>query len=112
MFGRLHFLQDSLYFPVRTDEVRGPLGAHVFLPVHAFLGPHTVRFHDLLIRVAQEGKLKTMFFDEFLVAFNAIGADAEKFHFRLKFTPGIAQVTGLGRAPRGIVLWVKIQNYC
>ena len=53
-----------------------------------------------------------MFVDEFFVAFNAIGADAEKFHFRLKFTPGIAQVTGLGCAPRGIVLWVKIQNYC
>ena len=36
-----------------------------------------------------------MFFDEFLVASNTIDADAEKFHFRLQFTPGIAQVTGL-----------------
>ena len=100
MFGRLHLLQDSLYFPFGADEVGGPLGAHVFLPVHAFLDPDLIRFHDFLIRVAQQRKGKTMFFDEFLVTFNAIGADAEKLHFRLKFTPGIAQVAGLGCAPR------------
>jgi hypothetical protein len=39
-----------------------------------------IRFHDVLIRVAQERKGKTMLFDEFLVTFNAIGADAKKFH--------------------------------
>jgi len=49
-------------------------------------------------------------FDELLVTFNAISADAEKFHFRLEFTPGIAQITGLLCASRGIVLRVKLQN--
>ena len=51
-----------------------------------------------------------MLFDEFLVTLHAIDAHAEKFHFGLEFTPGIAQVTGLNRAPRGVVLRVKIQN--
>jgi hypothetical protein len=46
-----------------------------------------VRFHNFPIRVAQQRKRKAMFFDEFLVTFNAIDADPEKFHFRLKFTP-------------------------
>jgi hypothetical protein len=31
---------------------------------------------------------ETMFFDEFLVTFNAIAADAKKLDFRLEFTPG------------------------
>jgi hypothetical protein len=51
-------------------------------------------------------------FDEFLVAANTIDADAEKFHFRLQFTPGIAQVTGLIVHPGASSLWVKIQNQC
>ena len=110
MFGRLQPLQDSFYSPVGADEVGGPLGPHVFFPVHAFLGPNLIRLDNFLIRVAQQWKGKTMFFDEILVTFNAIAADAEKLHFGLEFTPGVAQLTGLGRAPWGIVLRIKIQN--
>ena len=86
MFGRLQLLQDSFYSPVGADEVGGPLGPYVFFPVHAFLGPNLIRLDDFVIRVAQQWKGETMFFDEFLVTFNAIAADAEKLHFRLEFT--------------------------
>ena len=70
MFGRLQLLQDSFYSLVGTDEVGGPLGPHVFLPVHAFLGPNLIGLDDFVIRVAQQWEGKTMFFDEFLVTFN------------------------------------------
>jgi hypothetical protein len=56
--------------------------------VHAFLDPNLIGLDDFVIRVAQQWKGETMFFDEFLVTFNAIAADAEKLHFRLEFTPG------------------------
>ena len=101
MFGRLQLLQDSFYSPFGADEVGGPLGPHVFFPVRAFLGPNLIGLDDFVIRVAQQWKGKTMFFNEFLVTFNAIAADAEKLDFRLEFTPGIAQLTGLGGAPWG-----------
>src|SRR5260370_14706609 len=81
VFGGLYLLQDRLYFPVGADEVGSPIGTR------AFPGPGMIRFHDVLIRVAQERKGKTMLFDEFLVTFSAICADAKKFHLRLKFTP-------------------------
>ena len=110
MFGRLQLLQDSFYSPVGADEVGGPLGPYVFFPVHAFLGLNLIGLDDFVIRVAQQWKGKTMFFNEFLVTFNAIAADAEKLDFRLEFTPGIAQLTGLGRAPWSTVLRIKIQN--
>ena len=104
VLGRLHLFQDGLYLPVRANEVGGPFsGPLLFIP-------DLIRFYHLLIRVAQQGKGKTMFVDEILVTLNAIDADAEELHFGLEFTPGIAQVTGLGCATRGIVLRVKIQN--
>ena len=51
-----------------------------------------------------------MFFDEFLMAFRAIDAHAEKFRFGLKFAPGVAKLAGLGRTSRSIVFRIKIQN--
>jgi hypothetical protein len=87
MFGRPHLFQDILYFAIGANEVGGSLGTHIFFAIQAFLGPHMVRFHKFPIRVAQQRKWQAMFFDEFLVTFNAIGADPEKFRFRLKFTP-------------------------
>ena len=81
-----------------------------FFPCILFSDQNLIGLDDFVIRVAQQWKRKTMFFDEFLVTFDAIAADAEKLHFRLEFTPGIAQLTGLGRAPWGTVLRIEIQN--
>ena len=77
MFGRLQLLQDSFYSPVGADEVGGPLGSHVFFPVHAFSAKS-----DRLGRFRDSGR-STMereahAFYEFLVTFDAIAADAEK----------------------------------
>jgi hypothetical protein len=101
MYGRLHLLQDSFNSPVGADEVGGPVGPHVYFPVDAFLDPNLIGLDDFVIRVAQQREGKTVFFDEFLVTFNAIAADAEKLDFSLEFTPGIAQVTGFGPCTPG-----------
>lgn len=108
MLGWLHLFKDSLYFLIGTEEVCGSIGIHISFPGRTFLSPYIIGFHNLQIRVAQQRKGETMFLDEFLVASNPIYTDAEKFHVRLQFTPGIAQVTGLDCAPRRIVLGVKI----
>ena len=46
--------------------------------------------------------------DEFQMTLRAVDTDAEKLHFGLEFTPGIAQVAGLDRAPGSIILRLKI----
>ena len=53
-----------------------------------------------------------MLLDELLVTFCAIDAHAEKFHFGLKFAPGVAHFASLGRASRGVVLRIKIKDQC
>src|ERR1700719_3222025 len=82
VLGGFHIFQDSLYLLVGPDEVGGPFGNH------ALAVPDLIRFHKLLVRVAQQGKGQTMFFDEFLMTLRAIDADAEQFHFGLEFAPG------------------------
>src|ERR1700688_4100941 len=103
MPGRFHFLQDCPYFLVRADEVSRSLSSHVFFPVHAFLYPDMIGLDDFVVRVAQQGKRKTMLLDECLMTLSAIDAHSEELRLGLEFTPGVAKFTSLRRAPGSAV---------
>src|ERR1700730_14684538 len=104
MATRFHFLQDSFYFLVGADEVGRSFSSQIFFPVHAFLHPDMICLDDFLVRIAQQGKWKTMLLDEFLVTFRTVDAHAEELRFGLEFAPGIAKFASLRRAPRSAVL--------
>ncbi len=85
-FG-LHFFEDLLDLPVSADQKSAAFDAHVLLPVHALLFPHSVRFGDLVIGIGHEG-----------VGESVLGG---KFFLRLGFVRGNTDDlrTGLGKLP-------------
>ena len=49
------------------EEESRAVGAHILSSVHALFAPHTHGFHQLLVRVGNEGERKFVLLDELLM---------------------------------------------
>src|SRR6516162_4513995 len=87
MIRRFDLSQNRLYSLVRADDIGRALRSHIFFAVQALLNPDLVCFHDLVSRIAKQGKWEPMVSDKCLVAFRTVDTYTKQFGFRLNFAP-------------------------
>jgi hypothetical protein len=112
MAGDLDFAPDVADLTRAVDQEGRPLDPHVFLAVHALLGPDAVGLAHVRPFVRGEDHAEPVLRDELVVALHAVLRDAHDHGARRLEGGGMfGEGLRLGGAARGVVLGVEVENH-
>src|SRR5262249_50678989 len=109
---RIHLWPDLLDAPVRPDEKRHPVHAHVLAAPEGLLAPHTVIIGDLVALIRQQDERQLEFLYEIVVLPHRIRTHAQ--HHRATIAQRrkiVAKSARLRGATRRVVLGIEIQHH-